>query len=54
MVPEYTDANAGFSQEILRGGKSWDVYVDKPSGGYSNVLINCGYYEISGYSVPKA
>jgi hypothetical protein len=44
---------ARFSPEILRGGKSLDVYTDtsllQPSGDYSNGVVNCGYYEISGY-----
>ena len=43
---------AGFSPEILRGGKSLDVYADtsllQPSGDYSSGLVNCGYYKISG------
>jgi hypothetical protein len=44
---------SGFSPVILRGGKSLDVYADtsllQPSGDYSSGLVNCGYYEISGY-----
>ncbi len=51
MVYMYT--STGFSPEILRGAKSLDVYADtsslQPSGDYSNGLVNCGYYEISGY-----
>ena len=43
----------GFSPEILRGGRSLNVYADtsllQPSGHYSNGLVNCGYHEISGY-----
>ena len=39
--------------EILRGGKSGDVYAYasllQPSGDCSSVLVNCDYYEISGY-----
>ena len=41
----------GFSPEILRGGKSLDVYAGtnllQPSGDYSNGLVNCAYYKIN-------
>jgi hypothetical protein len=53
VIINLCDTLPGFSPEILRGGKSLDVYADtsllQPSGDYSNGLVNCGYYEISGY-----
>ena len=46
---------SGFSPEILRGGKSLDVYADasivQPSGVYSIGLVNCGLVVIG---MPKA